>query len=134
MEKSSWKQFVPALIVWAGAVAIGMAILWNYASTPGSPATPTEQWPTDTQIQRVSGKATLIMLAHPQCPCTRASLRELALIMTRCRGLLTAQVLFFKPKNFARDWEKTDLWQQASIISGVEVGCDIDGIEARRFH
>jgi hypothetical protein len=54
--------------------------------------------------------------------------------MTRCQGSVTAYVLFFKPKDFPDDWEKTDLWYSAAAIPGVSVLQDEDGLEAHRFH
>lgn len=59
---------------------------------------------------------------------------ELALIMTQCKGRLTAYVLFYKPKDFPPDWEKTDLWEKAAAIPDVNVLQDEDGIEAHRFN
>jgi hypothetical protein len=73
------------------------------------------------------------MLAHPHCPCTRASIGELASIMAHSQGRLTAYVLFLKPQVFSEDWEKTDLWQSAATIPGVTVIPDDDGREARLF-
>ena len=73
------------------------------------------------------------MAAHPHCPCTRASIESLARIMTRCRGLVTAHVAFCKPAGFPGDWEQTDLWRSAAAIPDVEVFCDEEGREARRF-
>jgi hypothetical protein len=58
---------------------------------------------------------------------------ELALLMTRLQGHLSACVLFYKPSNFNENWEKTDLWQSAVIIPGVTVLRDDDGREAQRF-
>jgi len=74
------------------------------------------------------------MLVHPQCPCSRASIGELALLMAQSQGRLKAYVLFLKPAGFSDDWEKTDLWQSAAGIPGVKPLVDYDGMEARRFH
>ncbi len=73
------------------------------------------------------------MMLHPHCPCSRASIEELAQIMTRCQGRLNCHVFFVKPTQFPVGWERTDLWRQAAAIPGVTVSCDVAGIEARRF-
>ncbi len=73
------------------------------------------------------------MLAHPHCPCTRASVGELARLMTRCEGLLTARVLFFEPPDAPEGWVRTDLWRSAAAIPGVDVLEDESGVEAGRF-
>jgi hypothetical protein len=121
-------------MLWLLAVSFGILILWNYENTPGTSANPPALWPTDSQIQRATAHATLVMLVHPHCPCTRATIGELAELMAHCQGRLTAYVLFLKPAGFSDDWEKTDLWQSAASIPGVNVIVDDDGAEARRFH
>jgi hypothetical protein len=73
------------------------------------------------------------MLAHPRCPCTRASMSELAKIMARLQGKVRAYVLFLKPQDSGADWDDTDLRRSASEIPGVTVLSDLDGAEARRF-
>lgn len=76
---------------------------------------------------------TLIMLAHPHCPCTRASVSELANVMARVQGKVRAYVLFLKPHDSDHSWDDTDLRRSAAAIPGVAVLSDIDGVEAKRF-
>jgi len=73
------------------------------------------------------------MLAHPKCPCTRASLAELAALMSDTRAEMTAWVLFVRPHDVPRGWEESDTWRSAAAIPGVAVATDDDGLEARRF-
>jgi glyoxylase-like metal-dependent hydrolase (beta-lactamase superfamily II) len=73
------------------------------------------------------------MVAHPHCPCTRASLAELERIIARCRGAVTAHVLFLKPGRSPQDWEKTGLWRTAAAIPDVRPVADVDGAEAVHF-
>ena len=121
-------------VLWVFVVCVGLFIMWNYENSPGIAGHPPTQWPTGSRIPRASDRATLVMLAHPHCPCTRASIGELASLMARSQGLVTAYVLFLKPPGFSDDWEKTDLWRSAAAIPGVNVMSDDDGIEASRFH
>ena len=125
---------VPILTaVWLGAAGIGLARLWRYEATPGKVGAPPTHWPDGSQVERRVKRPTLVVFAHPRCPCTRASLGELALIMAQCPGRVDAHVLFFKPSGFPNDWEKTGLWLSAEAIPGVKVVCDEDGSEAKRF-
>jgi hypothetical protein len=119
--------------VWAIAVTAGMSVLWDYASRPGPGARPPRRWPEGSRIARSLDRATLMMLVHPQCPCSRASLRELAALMTSLRDRVSAHVLFLQPAGLADDWTRTDLWESAAAIPGVETMQDHDGAEARRF-
>jgi hypothetical protein len=120
-------------ILWLGAVGFGLNRLWQYENSPGITTEPPAHWPASSQIRIPEGSASLIMFIHPHCPCTRASVGELALLMARCQGRLTANVIIFRPKDFPADWEKTDLWHSAAAIPGVSVIQDEDGQEARRF-
>ena len=121
------------VVLWLLSVGAGMGVMVSYSLSPGASGSPPTQWPTDSQIERTPGRATLLMLAHPHCPCTRASIGELALLMAHCQGRLAATVLFVKPKGFSDDWQKTDLWNSAAAIPGVTVLSDDEGIEADRF-
>ena len=73
------------------------------------------------------------MLAHPQCPCTRASVAELAQVMARVQGKVRAYVLFYTPPESSVEWQDTDLRRSAAQIPGVTVLSDIDGAEGQRF-
>ena len=123
-----------AMTLWLFAVGGGLSVLWGYENTPGVSAEPPPTWPADSRIQRAPDGATLVGLVHPHCPCTRATIGELAQLMAHTQGRLTAYVLFLKPAGFSDDWEKTDLWQSAVSIPGVRAKVDDDGAEARRFH
>lgn len=121
------------VFVWLGVVVLGMSFLWEYQSTPGAVPHLPAAWPTDSQLTYNHRRPTLLMFAHPGCPCTRASINELAEILVHGPERVDARVLFFKPADFPPEWEKTDLWEAASLISGVSVADDIDGAEAKKF-
>jgi hypothetical protein len=114
-------------------VCAGTGFLWSYERTPGAAAAALRQWPADSPVRRDADRATLVMLAHPHCPCTRASLGELARLMAQARGHVTAYVLFVKPSGFPDGWEQTDLLASAAAIPGVTVVRDDEGVEAGRF-
>jgi hypothetical protein len=118
---------------WIGALSLGLGALLNYESAPGREGSVPSRWPVDSKIQLAANDQTLVMLAHPRCPCTRASVSELAQIMARVQGKVHAYVLFLKPQNSGPDWDDTDLRRSAARIPGVTVLSDRDGAEARRF-
>jgi hypothetical protein len=121
-------------LLWLGLVGVGLGIAANYENTPGHAAQASQRWPAESRIQLAPDRPTLVLLAHPRCPCTRASLGELAELMAQCQGLVTASVLFYKPAGASDDWVKTELWQSAAAIPGVTVGFDEAGREALRFN
>ena len=119
-------------IIWIAVVTFGLRVLFHYENTPGRVGTLARGWPA-TQIERASDRPTLVMVAHPHCPCTAASLGELAQIMARLHGKVAAYVLFVKPRGTGPDWEDTDLRRNAEAIPGVKVAIDPGGLEAARF-
>lgn len=135
MRVQKSKLLLMAMIAaWLVGVVGGLGLLSNYANAPGIAGTPPQKWPGESQLLRATNRATLVMLVHPHCPCSRASMGELARLMAQSEGRVTAYVLFAKPANFAEDWEQTDLWAMAGAIPGVTVMRDDDGVEAHRFH
>jgi hypothetical protein len=129
------KQRVVAVAValWVPAVAFGIGILWNYSTTPGPPAAPPSEWPSHAGIGRVEGRSSLLMFVHPQCPCSRASLGELAILMAHAGGKLDAKVFFYLPAAEPDSWAVTDLWQSAAAIPGVQVFADRRSAVAQNF-
>jgi len=128
------RRLLPAgIFIWVTLVAIGLWSLWGYENAPGEAGKPPQQWPSVSRIQLNRSNPTLVMLAHPRCPCTRASIAELARVMAHGQGRLSAYVLFIKPAGFDNDWEHSDLWESAAGIPGVNVVSDPDGVEAGLF-
>lgn len=120
-------------MLWLSVVCLGTGWLWSYNHAAGVPASPPERWPEKSLVSRISGRDMLVMLAHPKCPCTRASIEELSKLMATCEGRLSAYVLFITPKDSSEDWYKTDLWNSAARIPGVIPLIDEAGTEASRF-
>jgi len=120
-------------IAWTVAIAFGLHSLLAYEGTPGTTGAVPGQWPSTSQIERHPDRPTLVMLAHPRCPCTRASVAELAQLVARLQGKVDAYVLFLKPRQSGIDWDDTELRRSAAAIPRVTVLSDFDGVEARRF-
>lgn len=120
--------------LWLGGLGCGMAWINHYSEIPGPAGVPPERWPAESKISRATGQPSLILFAHPQCPCTTATMGELELLMARAQGHLSAQVWFLKPENTPDNWTNTGLWHTAALIPGVSVHVDPAGREARRFH
>ena len=126
-------------LVWAAAVASGLWVLLRYESTPGRTGAVTPSWPNGSTISLGKDRPTLIMVAHPYCPCTRASMNELARVMAQAQSKVYAYVLFYTPAEASSGgaaqpaWENTELRRRAMQIPGLTVLSDINGAEAHRF-
>jgi hypothetical protein len=120
--------------LWVLAIGGGAFVLMAYEHTPGTGASRVPAvFPGEIKLARAPARATLIMLVHPHCSCTRASIAELGKLMARCQSQLGAHVVFLKPESMPPGWEHTDIWSSAQAIPGVEVISDRDGAIARRF-
>jgi len=120
-------------LVWIACCGAGLWVLWAWDNQPGAPAQAREAWPAGTGLARDAGRPTLVMLVHPQCACSRASLAELAELLARARPRPKTFVLFLKPEGFADGWEQSHLWAAAAALPGVTVIRDSGGVEAARF-
>jgi hypothetical protein len=121
--------FVP--LIWVAAVVAGLAALQEYKSRPGSTGRTPSVLPNEHQLQS-AGRARLMMFVHPKCPCSRASLGELAEIAARESSKVAVDVVFVKPPGAGDDWAKSSLRDLAAQIPGARL-VDDDGTLARRF-
>ena len=110
---------VSAVVVWCGLVGLGLREMFAYATTRGDAATTPERWPDDTNLERGAG-ATVVMFVHPSCPCSRASLAELATIDT---AKATVIVVFAGPEVSGSAWDAAS--HDKRVVD--------DGSEAARF-
>jgi len=119
-------------LLWIATIVGGLGALQAYKSQPGrsgqTPAVFTE-WGSGSDSQR---RPRLLMFLHPQCPCSRASLHELAEIVARNPGKATFELVFVNPKGAGPEWANTQLRQQAAAIPNVRL-IDDDGTLAHRL-
>jgi hypothetical protein len=130
-DRGPWLWIATAL--WLVAAGAGLSVLWRYDNAPGAGANAPARWPDGSVLVHTGGQPTLVLLAHPQCTCTPASLAELAEVLARVRTPPRTYVLFLKPEGFTNEWVQSDLWKTAAAIPGVIPVRDDDGREARRF-
>jgi len=133
VERRDRRLLWAVLVVWLISVGTGLGWLMAYDNTPGAPATAPGAWPAGSALARDAAGPTLVMLAHPRCDCTRASLGELEELLARARKKPRTFVVFIRPGGVAAAWEKTRTFDQAAKIPGVTVIRDDDGAEAQRF-
>jgi hypothetical protein len=119
--------------VWGGCVSAGWYLLESKASIPAEPRHFVDEWPADSKLPRAVDRPTLLVFLHPRCPCSRATLSELARLMVRIADRATVSAVFLAPQELGHEWHQTDLWRSADAIPGVRVIADKEGREARRF-
>lgn len=121
------------LLLWGVAVVGGLAVVGRYQATEGRIGEPQTDWPAECALTRDPSRFTLVMFAHPLCPCTRASIGELARIMTHSQGRIDAVVSFVRPDPAPADWEHSENRDRAAEVPGVRVEWDPQGRRAVRF-
>jgi hypothetical protein len=126
-----WLWLVTSL--WLSGAATGLWAVWAYDNGPGERANAPQRWPSETRLTLAGDRPTVVLLAHPQCDCTRATLGELAEVLARTPTLPITYVLFLRPAGFSAGWEQTDLWRTAASLPRVTVLRDDEGVEAQRF-
>ncbi len=127
-----WGLWTLAVLWLSGAVG-GLWIVWAADNTAGAAARPPEVWPRQSGLRREADRPTLILLAHPRCTCTNASLGELREVLACTQSLPHTYVVFLKPDGVADGWERTPLWQLASTLPNTTVVRDDQGAVARHF-
>lgn len=131
------RVFLPAIaiaaILWAATVAAAYQAIRRFESTPGAAAVTSRSWPSGSSITRANGEWTLVMLVHPHCSCSRASVQELAAILEKAPRTLRTHVLVYRPHEFPGDWERTDVYDAVTRLHRASVHIDADGVEAKRF-
>ena len=116
-------------VVWAAAIGLGLYAMFTEATTRGATAASPERWPPATRLVRGAG-ATIAMFVHPGCPCSRASIGELAEIARAARigpaSSLAIEIVVAGPDPTGASWDV------AGALPGAIRIVD-DGREAARF-
>lgn len=121
------------LLVAAATATGGLGTLWVHAAEPAPAGTAPSQWPAASTIPRPGDRPTLVMFAHPRCPCTRGSLDELRRVLAPLGDRIDAQLWVVVPDGVPAAWAERDELVSAATIPGVALHFDVGGAEARRF-
>lgn len=98
-------------LTWGTSVAVGLVWLGQYQTTPTPGPTVSSEWPADVDRMRDESRPTIVLFAHPQCPCTRAAVRELDRICVSGETRATIETVFVRPESVESGWERTALWE-----------------------
>ena len=112
---------------WLIVVGIGLIHFQHYNATAGGFGQVEDAWPDNSRLRHPGSGKTLLMFAHPRCPCTRASLKELALALADIDCDIKATVVFFRPDGADAGWTDTDLVCRAAEIKGLKIIWDDGG-------
>ncbi len=112
--------------IWFATVLAGAWAWERYETTPGTVGT------VDAEPAAEVGRWQLTVYAHPHCPCTKATLAELAAISAAAPDL-AVRVRIVRPADSPAGWERGLSWDATVQISNCDVALDDCGTEARRY-
>jgi hypothetical protein len=121
------------LAVWLLLISVGFGFVAQFKSRPAQSALPPFEWPTDAKAAFPNGEFQLVVAIHPQCPCSRATLRELARLLAQCPRDVKTIILVWRPKSAAANWDETDIVAEAKRLPRCVITPDEEGREAERF-
>lgn len=119
-----------------GWMALVVALLVGVAlrdARPGDQGQSAAAWPRDTVLALAPTGTTVVLMAHPRCPCTPASLDELEAVLRAVRAPVRAYVLVVRPAGAEPGFEDGPVWARTHQLPGVVPLLDTDGREAARF-
>ena len=93
--------------LWIMAVAGGLAAMVWHESSAVAERVPAD-WPGDGPLKLGTRGTTLVLFAHPRCPCTRATLAELEKLVAHAGPDLSTWVVFFKLEGAEAGWAETE--------------------------
>ena len=133
-RRAGWSTSV-LIAVWLCVVALGWYCVVRYEFSINEPPAhaAVASWPSDSPLEHVVGRSTIVMFVHPKCPCTRATLNELERLLTATAGRQTPfdlLVIVTVPQAADPSWWNTDTVQHAERIAGARLYIDRDGREA----
>lgn len=117
---------IAGMVLWFLMVATGLGALYNYDIKAGDVEPAPQKWPESIPLIRHDKLYQLVMIVHPHCPCTRASIGELEILMAKTKGKLRATALIFVPSKKDAEWARSDLLHQLERIPGVDTYIDED--------
>lgn len=120
--------------VWFTLVVAGFLALMREAYTPVRTEELAFTFPASAGFALDPARPTLLIFAHPQCPCTKASFRELDELRAQANDRLAVKIIFTVPPSEPIEWVKGDLYTAATRMKDIQILLDRGGILARSFH
>jgi hypothetical protein len=123
-----------AYVAWGTAIGLGFAKLWRYTYTPGHAAAAASSWPVGARLERGVDRPTLVLIVSPGCPCSQATVRELARVVARTPARAAIRMIFdVTSSDGGMPPQESRLWKMANDIPGVVTVVDRDGSETAAF-
>jgi hypothetical protein len=96
---------VAGSIVWLVVLSSSLFALSAFGRLAGHSGVPSVSF--QSQLFRSGEKQILIVAVHPRCPCTRATVSELAKIIAHAKNNIDLKALVYIPSDATREWTDT---------------------------
>ncbi len=133
------RTIIVASVIWLSCIAAFIPSLLDHMAKPGANAVLNlETWPSISPISPAEDGQTLLLFAHPQCPCTLATLAELERLLvypipTQFHAILVLPVPEDHAHNQATATNHSAVLNYASQIPGLTVTIDNEAEITRAF-
>jgi hypothetical protein len=134
VRRLSATSAVLLFLIWLTMIGTGYLLLAAYHARPGPPGSPARRWPEESPIGLDPTRPTLLIFLHPRCPCSGASVAELASISACFGDRFAAHAILYRPDGPAEGWDKAEGSATDEVsIPGLRRWIDHGGRLARQF-
>ena len=130
----------PLLVLfWLAIICSAWVFAADFEKRPVALEPTLTSWPPESLICKKTGQDSkqtgpkLLMFVHPNCPCSQASIAELAKFLSRNK-FLDSYAVFIVPDNVDGSWLESKNWSEAQKIPGLQCFADYRATESRLFH
>lgn len=121
---------VAAAALWLGAIGVGGFAMLNHAYSAGPAVEVDEQWPAGDTIPWTRSSPVVVMMVHPNCPCSVASMEQLDRLLAASPGRVEAFAVF---RSSTTPNQRGAVRRHAERIPGLRVIDDVNGRVASLF-
>lgn len=128
-------RWLRALVcLWFLTASLSMLTLVAYASEPGDAPHLVTTWPANAPINHDKSADTLLLFIHPRCPCSSATLAQLARIVAAAPSPPRTIALLSRPRGTQiAAWDRGALTEALNRIPNTIILPDPNGAIARQF-
>lgn len=128
-------SFLTLLLIagWIAAIGISGTALLRFTGTAGASGVVATRWPVGSSLPQPRQQPSLVMFLHPHCPCSRASVANLARMAARLANRVRISVVLVAPPGVNESWVLGALHDAVQEVPTVTTHIDRDGREARLF-
>jgi hypothetical protein len=120
-----------------GVIAAAGALVWlaRDSALPGDDGPTPRAWPRASALELARDRPTLAVFVHPRCPCSRATIANLARLSDQLQNKALIEVVAEVPAAVADDsaWSQSSTIAAAEHIPGVALVVDRGAVEGPLF-